>query len=329
MEENTTDSTHSATMWENHEYRFQQLEWILCEGFNVLEVVFITWITLSLLVHGNKTGKWRKEKQSTDTRFNSGTVYSLAITATLGSLSRAITNQVAFNLGYADETPLPCEVAVDFAIGCYAVTLISTYVFLWHRQRSLYQHPKMEMLRKSWLEVLSYVTLFLIVIGGLFASLAMIIPDGAINSRYGCMRVPSDSAFFVWPFYVIITLVMISQAALLFLLLYPLFLHVTATNAERVMLIIKRSAVFAGVCVLSDTVAMIVVVFVVPADSVIHVALTVYDINMVVNVASVFFSFESWRTIILSPCRSCDRKQKTAFPRQFSNASLPIRMNTI
>jgi len=97
----------------------------------------------------------------------------------------------------------------------------------------------------------------------------------------------------------------LGQRNLLFLLLCPLFKIISCNNADRLIKIIKRSAICAGNCVLSDVIIMVTDVSVTSDETLLSTLSSVYDINMVVNTASVFFSFESWRKIFVAPFASC------------------------
>jgi len=327
-EQNASQTTPSANVAENYDNKYQQPEWIFCEGFLLFETFIMAWTSLSLFTYGKKTGKFRKENRSCETKVNSGAVYTSAVFATCCSLLRVLSNQVVFLLDYTNGSSLLCETAVDVSITCYALTITSTYMFLWFRQRSLYQHPAKQGFRKSRLHWFSWVTLGFIVCGSFLALLAMIIPQSTVISRDGCTRKATNISSFFWSFYVVATLVVVAQGSMLFLLLYPLFSHVKTKNAKRVTKIMKRSAVLAVLCILSDAVAMIIVVFVIPPKAKMFIALTVYDANMVVNIASVLLSFQSWQSIILSPFAVSSCMQPVTYSaEQSSGATSTIRLN--
>jgi len=299
--ENFSLATAKATRFgESYTNRFEQVEWISAEVINVLAAIFVIWINLSLIVYLKKTEKCRTVNRHKSLKVDAGAAYIFALIAAFCSFLRLASSQIVFNLGYT-ETSSSCEVSVDISGALYALTILGTYTFLWLRQRSLYQHPEMEAFRKSWLLGLSWLSLVLIVSGVALSLLAMTIPETSVDSGYGCVRKPNN--FVSWPYFIIIAFATTSQATMLFLLFYPLLSHVTTNSAyRRVMKIMKRSAIFAVICVLSDVFAMLSVVFAVSDNVLREVTITVYDINMVINVASVFFSFESWRKIFMSPC---------------------------
>jgi len=303
MEGNAHSTTQPESSVKGNASRVEQIEWIFGESFNLLAVLYVVWIGLSLIIHGKRTGKWRRENQSNASQFACGKVYTSAVFAAFCSFLRLLANQVAFNVGYTDESSSICEVVVDICFACYTLTIISTYLFLWFRQRSLYQHPAMKFYRKTWLTGLSWISIIFTFSASSLISLSFIIPESSVQSRYGCARRSSD--FIFWPYYLLIVFSTIAQGFMLFLLLYPLFSHVTTNNGERVMRIMQRSAVFAGVCVLSDVLVVVIVLFVVSDKATRVATLTAYDINMIVNISCVFFSFERWRTLLASPVTYC------------------------
>ena len=294
-------TTESSATVEIYTSRFKQLEWILAEAFNVLAATLVSWVTFSLIVYGKQTGKWRKENRLNPTKVDAGVVYTLAILTTICSFLRLVTNQAVFNFGYTDRSPLQCEVGTVISTIFYALTIDGAYMFLWFRQRSLHRHPSMEELKKRWLRILGCMALIFILLGTLSILACMLITTHFIHTGKGCFKVSRFGQLTLWPYYVIILFQTFGQASMLFLFLYPICLNLASNNADRVIKIMKRSAIFAGICVLSDVISMVIVVFVASDATFLSTTLTVYDINMMVNTSSVFFSFESWRKIFVAP----------------------------
>jgi len=109
-----------------------------------------------------------KEKQFNSIKADDGPAHSSAVFATISGFLRLMANQVVFNMGYTDQTSLPCEVAVDISIICYSFTMFGAYMFLWFRQRSLYEHPSMQEQSKRWLKRFSWMSAIIVVGGGVF-----------------------------------------------------------------------------------------------------------------------------------------------------------------
>ena len=181
--------------------------------------------------------------------------------------------------------------------------MFGVYMFLWFRQRSLYEHPSMQEQSKRWLKRFSWMSAIIVVGAGLFITLYVIVYKISTNTNHGCTRTEFES--YAWNHYVNISIVFIGQGSMLFLLLYPLSLNVTASNSDRVIRIMNRSAVFATVGVLSDGTAMLIILFIASHNSLKLFTFFVYDINMIVHIACVLFSFESWRNICVSPFALC------------------------
>jgi len=280
--------------------RFTQPEWILAEIFNLLSIFCVTWICLSLTVYGFRTGKWQKENRSSSTQVNAGAVYTAAVAAYFFSFFRLLLAQVTFSLGYGDKSSKPCESALDASIAGYVLTSVTVYIFLWFRQRSLYQHPAMQSSSNKRVQCFSWIVIIVIVVGSVFSGIVFAVPENYTFSNRGCVSRPKNT-FTVWPVYVYAGMMLLGQASMLYLFIYPLRSQATTNTAGRIVRMMKRSAVFAGVCMISDLLAMITLAFVVPEKTTRHVSSTVYDISMLVNLLSIFMSFETWLTILKSP----------------------------
>jgi len=295
----------TSTSVEIYTNRFEQLEWIFAETFNVPATILVSWVALSLIAYGQHTDKWRKENRLNPTQIDAGIVYTLAVFTTICGFIRLATNQVVFNFGYTDKSSLRCEVGTAISLVFYFLSTDGSYMFLWFRQRSLYRHPSMEELNKRWMKRLAFITFILILLNPLFLLACTLATGRFIPTGQGCIKSAGDHRLPLWPYYVIISFDTFAQVSILFLLLYPLFVNISCSNADRVMKIVKRSAIFAGICVSSDAIAMAIAIMVASDKTLLITVLTVYDINMIVNIASVFFSFGSWKKIFVAPFVSC------------------------
>ena len=146
----------------------------------------------------------------------------------------------------------------------------------------------------------SWIVIIVIVVGSVFSGIVFAVPENYTFSNRGCVSRPKNT-FTVWPVYVYAGMMLLGQASMLYLFIYPLRSQATTNTAGRIVRMMKRSAVFAGVCMISDLLAMITLAFAVPEKTTRHVTSTVYDINMLVNLLSIFMSFETWLTILKSP----------------------------
>ena len=283
--------------------RYQQADWIAAEICNVIAIFYVLWFGLNLIVYGKHTGKWRRINRSNTSKVNAGAVYTSAVCATFCSFLRLLPNQAVFNLGHSGESPSTCEIAVDLSVAGYVLTLVSVYIFFWLRQRSLYQHPAMRGFSKRWLLWLNCACIVFIIGTALLLGAAVIVPKGYVPSGNGCIW--RYQSFAVWPYYLTSAAQLLAQCLLLFLLTYPLCLRITENSSDRIIRIIKRSTAFAVVSVFSDVIATIVVIFIIPQTSLRHISLIIYDINMLINVSGILFSFESWKSILTSLCKTC------------------------
>jgi len=301
IEANIMKSALAASLEISEWKRFYQVEWIMAEICNVIAILSVIWSASSLVVHGIRTGIWKRENRLDIHKYNAGAVYTCAVIATFCSLLRLIPSQVIFHLGSNNGSPVSCDITINVALQGYSVTVGCTYIFLWFRQRSLYQHPAMKPLQSKWLSCFSWGSITIIVMGYLVLAIGLAVSDKVVDSIYGCILKPSEE-FTMWPLFLINGIEFTGQASMLFLFFYPLRAKVTTNTAKRMKLIMKRSGFFAGACVGSEVIALVVLYFAVSENSSIYIPLTVYDLNMLTNVWSVVLSFESWKDILFSPC---------------------------
>lgn len=278
--------------------RFHQPIWIIGEVFNLIFWLAVTWAGLALITYGIRTGKWKRENVYSVAHVNAGAVYTTAVLAILMSYVRLLADQCLFNVGYPGSTPGICEVFADMSVTGYGLTMTCVYVFMWFRQRSLYQHPTMSCVDRPWLQYVNWGTLAFITVGGLAGILAYAIPPNYTESSIGCTNQPGD--FQVWGIYLGNAVVVVGQILLLVLFFYPLRSNLVGSNAERIKKLIRRSVISASVCVATDLITMALFVFVLPRNGSRQLPAVVYELNMMVNLCSVILSFESWRKILSS-----------------------------
>ncbi|XP_078491754.1 uncharacterized protein LOC144747570 [Ciona intestinalis] len=284
--------------------RFTQPQWYIAEIYNFMMICTVTWLVIAISIYGVRSGKWRKKYDVTDA--NAGAVYTSLLCAFVFSYLRTISDQAAFNVGYGDVTSRACEVSMDVSVTGYSLTIIGVYTFLWLKQRSLYHHPAISFLCNPALKVVSWCSILIVWVGWVAAAFVYLLSDNYNSSHKGCITKPRNE-YKVWPIYMSNGIIIVGQSLMLFLFIYPLRQSRSSANTDRISAIVKRSAIFAGICVLSDLISMIILAFLVPATTTRHVTITVYDVNLFINLLSLLLSFESWYSIITSPLRQTEK----------------------
>jgi len=292
------------------EHSSSQLEWYVAEVINSMAIFIVLWVGISLILFGVRTKKWQNGQAN---QLNAGNFYTSAVVAIFSPLLRLAADQAVFNLRSSKYySALLCEIVSDLTVAGYVISATCTYIFLWFRQHTLYQHPSMQQLRKRWLVNLSRFSFAFIICACVVTGVAFIWPMNYSKSLYGCKMKPRKSLT-VWPLYMGNGIGMVGQSLLMFLFLHPLRSASTRSIAVRIKAIIKRSSVCAVLTVFSDLISMVSLAFVVPDDATTHVTTTIYEINCLINIFSVLLSFEAWKSIVFTPFEVLNQRLETTF----------------
>jgi len=309
MKNSTYGVTETSITQEAAVNRLHQLEWMLAELFNIFAIASLLWLTVSFFVYGLRTGKWEKAQVNNPVQVNAGSVYTAAVVSLIITLTHFLTGQVAFNLGYHDQYPYPCEAVMDATIITYKLTIISVNAFLWFRQRSLYQHPASKSFQKPWLFFVSWSSLLIIICGSSVAGFFFVKPSNYRNSRKGCISKPRK-AFIIWPVYLCYAVVLFGQSMMIFLFCQVFRFPLGTRIVKRLTSMMKRSAILAVICASTDLLVTVLYIHVIPPQSTRHVTLTAYDLNLFVNVVVVVLSFDTWKVIVVAPVQGGCKKAK-------------------
>lgn len=190
-----------------------------------------------------------------------------------------------------------CNVIIKLEIVLYALPIATIYVFLWLRQRLLYQHPTMRLLSSRTTRVVSWVTLAMMIVAELGTALIFLIVRQYRSSEYGCLLKESSLANII-PWLIILVSSVIFQGSLLMLFVYPLWnqrnkmksFQSEHQNIDVLRPIIVRVLVMTSVCVFSDVVAALVTL----TTENILISNILYDFNLLVNLIGIVCSFKDW-----------------------------------
>ncbi|XP_039263103.1 uncharacterized protein LOC120339098 [Styela clava] len=193
-------------------------------------------------------------------------------------------------------TDLTCEFSIKFKKTCYAISMLCVYLVLWLRQRIFYRNPHLEHLSTRTVRFISWSLSVLLVTGILFLGIFYLTTAIYVGTPNGCAVVKNPITVVRW--YLLMFLMVPFQVCLLALYSYPLIKHMLvcdaiAGNADHVIPLIRRAAVAAGFCALTDI--SFAVIFLVYEQEEITLTTFLYDVNVVINVLGLILSFQNWQ----------------------------------
>ena len=311
---NHTELVENFTV--SNEIFFSKQTWKICFPCIILLLAAGTWMAISFLVYACN---YRKKQKNEQGKYSAGKVMISAVSSTFLILPRlAFTLSLSF-IGYEKtvEKDRLCEILMDFSIAAFGIGLLSIYVYLWIRQRALYLQPFISCLYTKPVKLLSWSLLFFLVTGDLLTVILYIAPVTYASSSNGCVNVQRDLKNL--PHYLGVCLQVVGQVLLLALYLNPLIKHKQVQRSfrqstyrtslhksgcaskNRVLLAVRRSFWCAFACVISAISSMLVASFVISIHVPRVVTNVVFDLSLTLTVLFIILSFESYKSILMSP----------------------------
>ena len=180
--------TRNASIAINSDYK-QQFDWIFPVASNVVLSVATTWILISLIHFGIKTGKWRKSRSKVDV-LNAGFVYSSVVMCGFMCLFRYVISLVFMNIGFQKNEDELCDSIADAAYCSYAFVLCFVALFLWFRQRAFYSNSLLNVNYNKLVSFFSFASIIFILAYGLFVIALNTAPNSYSSSTDGCTLKP-------------------------------------------------------------------------------------------------------------------------------------------
>ncbi|XP_077971752.1 uncharacterized protein LOC144425869 [Styela clava] len=201
-------------------------------------------------------------------------------------------------LFFGGKSDFLCTVILKVHIVLYSLPIASIYTFLWARQRIMYRHPSMRLFSSKRTQFASWYIIFTLFNGFIATAVLFLTTRSYTKSDFGCALKNTSIPKFI-PWLILIGTTVISQTLLLALFLYPLVRHRKVMKTaqldnqmtDTVKPVIKRVFLVTLVCVLSDVIAALVTL----ATSNILISNIFYDINLLVNMFGICFSFADWK----------------------------------
>jgi len=285
--------------------RFHDASWITGLVEQVLSTVVLSWIIISITIYGIRNGKWKKENKLTSGNLSSRKIYMSAILAMLSNFFCVVVNVLSNNYSYNE----PCHNCFalcklyDFAI---FFTYFAILLFLWLRQRSFYLHPSLSVLNQFLpIRLLNWTSLLLLTVGVAVPAVVWLSGDNYTSSKTFVCVLKSVTEVNMNPWIVGLVLSLICQCMLLGLVVYPMYKQADVRK-KRVYRFIIRTSATAIVCIIGNFTTLGLPYILAQTTRQFLFISTVVDINLLINVFSLVFSFEVWGDILT--CTRCSRE---------------------
>jgi len=285
--------------------RFHDASWISSAVVGTLSAVVLSWIIISITIYGIRNGKWKKENRLTRGNLSSRKIYMSAILAMLSNLFCVVVNGLANNYSYNE----PCDYCYalcklyDFGI---SFTYVSILLFLWLRQRSFYIHPSLSVLNKLLpIRMLNWTSLLLLTVGIAVPIFIWLAADNHTSSNTFVCVLKLATEINLNPWIAVLLQFLLCQCMLLGLVAYPLVKQADVRKRGIYRFII-RTTVTAGICFICNVIPIGLTYILAQSTHRIVPISSVIDLNILINVFSLVFSFEVWGDILT--CSKCSRE---------------------
>ena len=205
------------------EYR-TKADWIIPMTISSFLVVATLWILISLIYYGIKTNKWKTMNSSNYDKLNAGLIYTAVVVCTTLCLIRLIISLFYMDIGFTvvEKQNRRCNSLFDAMGVMYGMVIMSTYTFLWLRQRVFYANRMLNVKYTRISRMLSAVSIFVIVTCGVCVLIFSTIPNDHFSGSNGCFYKP-DRRLFIGYYVSIVLLVFVGNAVLFGLFAYGLY----------------------------------------------------------------------------------------------------------
>ena len=205
------------------EYR-TKADWIIPMTMSSFLVVTTLWILISLIYYGIKTNKWKTMKSSNYDKLNAGLIYMAVVVCTTLCLIRLIISLFYMDIGFTvvEKQNRRCNSLFDAMGVMYGMVILSTYTFLWLRQRVFYVNRMLNVKYTRVSRMLSAVSIFVIVTCGVCVLIFSTMPNDHFSSPDGCFYKP-DRRLFIGYCVSILLVICFGNAVLFGLFAYGLY----------------------------------------------------------------------------------------------------------
>lgn len=339
----TTVETFDATTKNGTNTSLPNNSWdaalIATEVIVIALMVGTVWISLSMIVYGTKTKRWRKNRGTSS--LNSGMIYTtcfIAITFTLVKLCMTLIYHHLPRLGWPS---FPCESLLDVMSACYFFGIFLMYLYLWMVQRRIYTHPSVKTHVASSMNGLSK---FSVIAMALVFTAVAVVYAFIENSRYqpgdGCMLIQDTRAQRTILSMACGAIATVMQIFILILCIYPAIrarfpvpssegalvtkddvtvpvamttrkinfctmLCRSDVTASPIQLTVNRTVIGSFIIVISDILSTIIESFMLTSVTPLVLHTVVYDINYFVNSIAMLYVLGFAGQLLTLFCPTC------------------------
>ena len=322
---NSTFVTNSTTVNPDNNASADKLAMRLA---SVIMVLISTYLAVALIVYQGKKACRKKRNVPTEgggfrrKKFS----FTLKRTASAASLflqvddgrhltklsllaAVAVTARCVHEVVYAfvdDLSDFVCTMYLKTHIVLYALAIAAIYVFLWTRQRFLYNNPQMVGYNLRFARLLSWLVIIIMVLCELATVVIFMVTRHYVLAHNQCELAAIDVIYHKLPWIFLATVSVTFQIILMFLFVYPLLFHRAQSkeclkrstrNQNSFMPLVRRIALMAGICIFSDIIALAVTIL-----KNIRLSNYIYDLNLLTDLICIICSFTDWRKRIFSCC---------------------------
>uniref|UniRef100_H2XKA6 G-protein coupled receptors family 1 profile domain-containing protein n=1 Tax=Ciona intestinalis TaxID=7719 RepID=H2XKA6_CIOIN len=244
-----------------------------------------------------------EHRQRTQSAKSGGT---LCLVAAIFGLIRCLFEQVELRFGTRSDTA--CRIYQCQLVIVFHSSFLCMYLLLWTRQLKMYNHKALRHLSSPFLRFISGAVIAGLIGSSVATATQYLITFRLISSPVGCVYdvraiVDPESSRLVG--LLLFAIAFIFQFSLLGLLVYPLLKHykigccccgeAERSSTENVRRTIIRLSVCTTMCVLSDFVSSLLLMYLHDGVSPIMFWANVYTVNLLINMICVTCSFADWK----------------------------------
>ncbi|XP_039250223.2 uncharacterized protein LOC120327919 [Styela clava] len=341
-----TYNATSANITNSTEFDFTSML-LTSKVVNGLLLFMSIWMLLSMGIYGSRNKKWRKTAGTSS--LNSGIIYQACVVSIALLIPRLLLNILIFHLRNIGNAMEWCELITDISVTLRLISRYSIYLFLWLRQRILYQHPSTRQLGGTRVNIVSWASLLgiLLTFVGLFCY--SVAPASYESTRHDCVNTQQSLPFLVIG-YMLGVLLIATQLLLLGLFIYPMVKsrslrqqsirqhHLADGESNDIMQhpyigknlnascfcygktrfckennsiahTVRRSVFCTIIAALSDILAAGVVFGLPPQTIPRPIQNVIFSTSTFINIFCALATFKKYWSILISPCDSCCTKR--------------------
>ena len=198
-----------------------QWDWFVPVTVHILLFLATSWILISLIQFGIKSGKWRRKRLCDPDKLNTGLVYSSVILLTILCLIRYVVSIASMTIGFQPGDDVVCDQFDDITSFFYSSVIFAVQLFLWFRQRALYANQMLNLSYNKAVKFFSCASIVVLFVTDLSALIFVIKSKNHFWSPNGCVYHPISGSR-VGYLVSLVLAVVLGQTMLLGLFVYAL-----------------------------------------------------------------------------------------------------------